>query len=86
MTALSRRALVIGGLGGGLAVAAGVLVYRRWRDYARHADEVRADYLAGRVAVVAGWIMSETEAGQVVPSVGSSRPATPDVDARPPQD
>ena len=59
---LRRRTLLIAGAALGLGGAAAVVAFRREQASTRRAGEIRADYLAGRVTIVGGWIMSHTEA------------------------
>jgi hypothetical protein len=62
---ISRRAILVGGGLFGVIGGAGVLGIRMLTNGARRSAAATADYLAGRVVVVAGWIVSETEAEDI---------------------
>lgn len=64
--AIGRRVLITGATIVGLGAAAGIVAFRAGevgeRTGQAFLDAVADDYRNGRVVVVAGWIMSETEA------------------------
>ena len=70
MKRIGRRVLLIGALVVGVGGGAAIITFRRWLEDSQRLQEVSADYLSGRVVVVAGWIMSDTEASQLGDSSG----------------
>ena len=65
---IGRRVLIGGAVVAGFSGAAGIFAFRAAtqgaptdRGSAAYFDAVTEDYRAGRVVVVAGWIVSETE-------------------------
>jgi hypothetical protein len=79
--AIGRRTLIVGASLAGLVAAAGVVAFRNanrggGRDpeslaYARYLDAVASDYREGRLVVVGGWVLSNTEANaHQAPPVG----------------
>jgi hypothetical protein len=68
---IDRRLFLVGAPLAGLGVAAAILAYRTsgttgisveiGGDYERYLAAVAADYRAGKLDVIDGWILSETE-------------------------
>ena len=66
MAGIGRRALIAGASVIGLGAAAGIVFHRSRGDGAasevtRLIEAVGEDYRSGRVAVVGGWILSQSE-------------------------
>jgi hypothetical protein len=71
MKAIGRRALLIGSLVLGVAASAGIVLTRSSQRRQQRIADARADYLAGRVQIVEGWIVSDSEAAEAGPRPGS---------------
>lgn len=85
--AIGRRMLIAGATIAGLGAAAGVVVFRAVqlgdrsdRSSEAFLEAVAADYRNGRVVVVAGWILSETEvaAFEDTPALETTTSSVPD--------